>query len=191
MNLAECIESDNKMELSKDPEKRRHEDTIQSSVFLAQLDLLWKQFQYVSTVEAGTLVGWYVLEDDHLTAAFLAAGSSAVMLLLLIMIRRHAITLERYRKQLKHVLIPSGYNRLKDQDEKWFGIRLRGHVIARLIVMFLIIVNCLLCLVSVINGFMATLRPSSVFLIVPLAMVIAIIRYVVRGRNFNRLVSVP
>lgn len=166
---------------TKYTENKRHQETILANTFLAQLELLWKQVQYVSTVEAGTLVGWFYLwtNKEYLWAALLAGGSAGLLLLLLILIRRHAITLERYRRTLEHILFPSRKKGSKDLDEKLFGITLRGHVIARLIVFILICVNCLLCGVSFIGGCEISIRPTPVFFF-PLLVIVAIIAYVAK-----------
>ncbi len=123
---------------------------IIASAFFKQLDLVWSLVKYISTIEVGTLIGWYYLNENYSHLASLLLFVSVILLIfVIILIQRHSILLERYRVKLGDTLkkpntYPGTNKDFSEPNIKFLNINIRGHVTARLIAFFLVIVNFIL-----------------------------------------------
>ena len=121
-----------------------------ASAFFKQLDLVWGMVKYLSTIEVGTLIGWYYLHEknSHLASSLLLV-SVILLFFVIILIQRHSILLERYRIKLGDVLnkpnnFPGTNEPFIEPDINLLNSKVRGHVITRLIAFIMIIINFLL-----------------------------------------------
>jgi len=126
---------------------QEHKDNIRVAVLNKQLDLMWKQAQYVSTVEAGSLVAWYVFKDESIVLASFTLLFSIILIgIMFLTMRRYAILVNRYSKMLKHIIYPSEQEIKLEPNLYIDDQALTSHLLLRFIPFFLIITNVFLIL---------------------------------------------
>jgi len=110
-----------------------------SSGWTNQIDAMWRVHQFASTLEAGTLVGCWFFYDNRSPLLLLAILSIANALLVIMYFtsHRHFQIQDNFQNQLRRL----GVYEQGTKPKPFFGLRLYSHDMAKLVIIFVSVVN--------------------------------------------------